>query len=93
MVPEYGGEGLDNTMKENIELLQESDYVWIFTDGYIDEKPLDKSFYNMQGIRTHAMYIGDVSCKSKMQDSFDYVICEDSVMNLAKEIFHLVKFK
>lgn len=91
LVPKYGGEGLSNTMRKNINLLSQSDFVWIFTDGQIDDRVLDKEFFHTKQIQTHAMYIGDVKYKSKMKLSFDYVICEKSVYDLAQKIFYLVK--
>ena len=91
IVPKYSAEGLDNTMKKNIDTLKRSDYVWILTDGYIDDKPLDKSYYNKLSVKTHAMYIGDVSCKEMMEKSFDEVICQSSVEKLARDIFRLIK--
>lgn len=89
--PRFGGEGLHNTMSKNINILRQSDYVWILTDGMIDDKSLDKNYYHKQGIRTHAMYIGNTSYKDKMLESFDYVICEKNINDLAKVIFTLIK--
>ena len=83
-------EGLDNTMRCNMQLLQRADYNWILTDGYIDEKPLDKKYFANKGIRTHAMYIGDIAVKQEMQLSFDYVLCEPDVMALTKKIFMMI---
>ena len=91
LIPKYGGEGLNSTMNMNINLLSQSDYIWIFTDGYIDDKTLDKNFFHSKNIVTHAMYIGSESCRREMELSFDYVICEKDVEGLAQKIFGLVK--
>jgi hypothetical protein len=91
IVPKYAGEALHNTMSKNLDLLKRSDYVWILTDGFIDEKPLDKNFYHKHKIKTHAFYIGNSSFKSQMELSFDHVICEDNVLKLAAQIFTLIK--
>ena len=91
IVPSYQAEGLHNTMSKNIKLLSSSDFVWILTDGFIDEESLDKSYFHRYNIRTHAMYIGDISYKTQMQKSFDYVLCEKNVIDLAHVIFGLVK--
>ena len=91
LVPNFGAEGLDNAMRENLQLLSQSDFNWILTDGYIDEKPLDKSFFNNHNVKTHAMYVGNTSCKGQMRKSFDYVVCEANVMDLAQKIFTLIK--
>ena len=91
IVPFSSTEGLENTMQSNIELLRSSDYVWILTDGYIDEEPLNKNYFASRGVRTHAMYIGDTNCKEEMKKSFDHVICEENVEGLAEKIFTLIK--
>ncbi|QOY53227.1 hypothetical protein [Candidatus Sulfurimonas baltica] len=91
LVPAYGGEGMHNCMSSNIDLLSSSDFVWILTDGYIDEKPLNKEYFHKYNIITHAMYIGDISVKEEMGKSFDYVVCEENVTNLANMIFGMIK--
>ncbi|MDQ7062521.1 MAG: hypothetical protein Q9M43_15955 [Sulfurimonas sp.] len=87
----FSAEGLHNTMTKNKNILRQSDYVWILTDGMIDDKELDKKYYHKLGIRTHAMYIGTTSYKEQMLKSFDYVICEKNITDLAKVIFTLIK--
>ena len=82
-------EGLDNTMRSNIEVLQNADYNWVLTDGFIDEKALDKKYFAKKGIRTHAMYIGDIRVKEEMQLSFDHVLCEPDVTALTRKIFRM----
>ncbi|QSZ42200.1 hypothetical protein GJV85_08770 [Sulfurimonas aquatica] len=91
LVPSYGGEGLASTMKANIQLLSSSDYTWILTDGMIDDKPLKKEFFHVHNIRTHGMYIGNTLYKTKMNKSFDYVVCEKNVIDLCRELFTLIK--
>lgn len=91
MIPFDSAEGLDKTMKKNITLLSQSDYNWILTDGYIDEAPLNKIYYTNRGVKTHAMYIGDTSSKEEMKKSFDNVICEKSIEDMAQKVFTLVK--
>lgn len=89
--PKFGGEGLHNTMSENINLLTRCDYVWILTDGFIDDKPLDKHYYHQYNIYTYAMYIGNTYYKEKMLESFDYVICEKNISDLGKVVLNLIK--
>ena len=91
LVPNYEAEGLDNTLRKNIDLLASSDFVWLFTDGYIDEEALDKHYFHRKNIKTHAMYIGDISCREEMQKSFDFVLCEKTVDGLINQIFYLIK--
>ena len=96
-----GGEGLKNTMDQNLEILKRSDYVWIFTDGCIGGGLLPKTYYHRHGIRTHAMYIGDTShelygvildeIRQEMERWFDEIICKTDVAGLAEEVFKLVK--
>jgi len=88
--PDFSGEGLKNTMNKNINLLTRSDYVWIFTDGWINDT-LNKRDFHKYNIKTHAMYIGNSSSKKDMLKSFDYVICEESVADLSAVISELIK--
>ena len=91
IVPRYEAEGLYNSMSKNLDVLKKSDYVWIFTDGFICEGELDKSYFHQQRIKTHAFYIGEIGTKEQMEISFDHVVCEKNVMDLASKIFTLVK--
>ena len=91
IIPRFDAEGLHSTMSTNLSLLQKSDYVWVLTDGMICEGSLDKSFYAKHNIKLHAFYIGDTSYKKEMEESFDSIICEESVINLANKIFMLIK--
>jgi hypothetical protein len=91
LCPIYEAEGLQNAMSKNIDLLRSSDYVWIFTDGMISEGDLDKEYFHARGVKTHAMYVGDPRYKNAMLGSFDYVVCEKDVEDLAKVVFELIK--
>jgi len=91
IVAKYEAEGLENCMQKNLALLQKSDYIWILTDGYIDEKPVKKSFFQQKGIYTYALYIGNESVKEQMKKSFDSIICKKDIQSLAKEVFALIK--
>ncbi len=93
IVADYEGEGLSDTMDTHQKLLQESDYVWIFTDGYIGGGLRVKQYYHNLGIKTHAMYIGDDtdSTKEQMKIWFDHVVCRSSIEGLAQEVLTLIK--
>lgn len=53
-----GGEGLEYTMKAHMKLLQESDYVFVYTDGQITDKKIDKATFHRHGIYTWGLYVG-----------------------------------
>jgi len=91
ITPNFHAEGLHNAMSSNIDLLKRSDYVWVLTDGMIGEGPIPREFYLKHKIKLHAFYIGDITYKDILLESFDHVICEDSVLGLGDKIFNLIK--
>jgi hypothetical protein len=95
-----GGEGLANTIEQNFALLKNSDYVWVFTDGFIGGGLKSKYHYQRRGVNMHAMYIGQndgllsdmmSDVEQQMKQWFDHVICKSGVEGLAEEVFTLVK--
>jgi len=93
LVASFWGEGLDNTLRSNLALLKQADYNWVLTDGYIDEKPLNKEFYTREGVHMHAMYIGDANRTKQLEHSFNHVMCERDVISLTRKIFMLFVIK
>ena len=86
---QYNGEGMRICMEENLCALQSADYNLVLTDGFIDEKALDKKFFASKRVQTHALYIGNEWTREEMLKSFDYVLCEKNVDILTQKIFML----
>lgn len=56
---DYSGEGIELNMKNNISFLQESDHIFVLTDGHITDNKIEKEFYNSKGLFTTGIYIGN----------------------------------
>lgn len=54
-----GAEGLEYTMRDNLKLLQDADFVFVYTDAQICDRPIDKSFFHRYGVYTWGLYAGD----------------------------------
>lgn len=79
-----GAEGLEYTMQENLKLLKEADYVFVYTDGQICDLPIDKEAFHRQGVYTWGLYAGDdPSLLEKMMEYFDKAIIRGSAEALA----------
>lgn len=55
----YGAEGIEAAMKSNLNLLDESDNIFVLTDGNIGDEPIKKDDYHMRGIYTVGIYVGN----------------------------------
>jgi hypothetical protein len=56
----YGSaEGLEYTLKANLAKAKAADYVFVYTDAQICDKPIDKQGLHRQGIDTWGLYAGD----------------------------------
>lgn len=56
-----GAEGLAQTLQANRALAKEADYVFVYTDGQICDKPIDKAALHQYGIFTWGLYVGENS--------------------------------
>lgn len=54
-----GAEGLAQTLQANRNLAKEADYVFVYTDGQICDKPIDKAALHQYGIFTWGLYVGN----------------------------------
>lgn len=75
-----GGEGLEYTMRDQLKLLQEADFTFVYTDGQITDKPVDKTFFHRHGIYTWGLYVGNTEgFLDKLMVHFDKAIMRNSV--------------
>jgi len=54
-----GAEGLEFAMRDNLKLLREADYVFVYTDGQISDNAIDKAYFHQYGVYTWGLYAGD----------------------------------
>lgn len=51
-------EGLEQALQANIKLARAADYVFVYTDGQICDKPINKGELHQQGVFTWGLYAG-----------------------------------
>jgi len=85
----YGAEGIESAMKENINLLVESDYIFVLTDGDIWDAPIDKEFYHNKGLYTIGIYIGNPD-KCNLNKWFDKGVSVQNTQNCVDELVSII---
>jgi hypothetical protein len=87
-----GGEGLEYTLRENMKLAQAADYVFVYTDGSIGDKPIVKADFHKLGVYTWGLYVGDEpSCLEQLVQYFDKALMRTCVEDLVDAILHQLK--
>lgn len=81
----YGAEGLNAAMSSNMSLLEESDYVFVLTDGRISDEPINREESHLKGIYTIGIYIGDPD-RCQLNEWFDKGIAVKTVEDCADEL-------
>jgi hypothetical protein len=88
----YGAEGLEYSLQSNIKLAKEADYVFVYTDGQICDREIDKSKLHTQGIYTWGLYAGeDNSYLEELIKYFDKAILRKSADDLIDAILAQLK--
>lgn len=78
-----GAEGLEYTLKGNLDLVKKADYVFVYTDADICDKPIQKSFFHGLGIFTWGLYAGgDTSVLDDLMRYFDKAVMRHSAEEL-----------
>lgn len=85
----FSAEGLDFTVEFLADRLKKADHVFVLTDGYICDRPIDREKYRKMGIFTIGFYIGarDV----QLDEWFDKTIKAYSVESCVSELINIVK--
>lgn len=87
-----GAEGLEYTLRNNISIARDADYVFVYTDGQICDKPIDKSYFHALGIQTWGLYSGTgEQYLESLTKYFDKAIMRSSAADLIDAI--LVQLK
>lgn len=74
-----GAEGLEYTLRDNMALLQKADFVFVYTDAQICDRPIDKSFFHRHGVYTWGLYAGNHgSFLEELMKYFDKAIMRDN---------------
>lgn len=76
-------EGLEYTLRSNIDVLRGADFVCVYTDGCITDRPIQKDWLHQRGIHTTGLYVGDAGYLSDLQRYFDRSLIREDIEALA----------
>lgn len=85
-----GGEGFKTTIEKYGKILQESEKVFIFTDGEIGDEP-DSDYNRKLGIKTYGLYVGNSDQTEQLKEFFNEAISKTSLEDVINELLKLVK--
>lgn len=85
-----GGEGFKKTIEKYGKILQESEKVFIFTDGEIGDIP-DSDYNRKLGIKTYGLYVGERDQTEQLRKYFDEAISKTSLEDVINELLKIVK--
>jgi hypothetical protein len=87
-----GAEGLEGTLSSNMDLVKDSDYVLVYTDADICDKPIDKENLHLHGVQTWGLYAGsDIRAQRRLLKYFDKAVQRDDAEGLVDAILTLAK--
>ncbi len=78
-----GAEGLEYALRSNVEVLHGADFVCVYTDGSITDRPIEKHWLHQRGIHTTGLYVGDERYLSELQKYFDRSLIRADIEALA----------
>ncbi len=74
-----GAEGLEPTLRDNLALAKDADYVFVYTDAQITDAPIDKKALHRYGVFTWGLYAGERGdYHEEMQKYFDKDIMREN---------------
>lgn len=85
-----GGEGFKKTIEKYGKILQESEKVFIFTDGEIGDIP-DSDYNRKLGIKTYGLYVGERDQTEQLRKYFDEAISQTTLEDVINELLKIVK--
>lgn len=85
-----GGEGFKKTIEKYGKILQESEKVFIFTDGEIGDIP-DSDYNRKLGIKTYGLYVGETDQTEQLRKYFDEAISKTTIEDVINELLKIVK--
>ena len=84
-----GAEGLEYALRENIDVLRGADFVCVYTDGCITDKPIQKGWLHQRGVHTTGLYVGNDAYLSELQKYFDRSLIREDIEALAAAMLTL----
>lgn len=88
--PEYGGEGINGTLKSITGLLAKAEHIFVLTDGNISDEAVEKDFLHAKGIYTTGIYIGDADYTASLSRWFDQTIVAETLESCSDYIIQRI---
>lgn len=85
---QFGAEGLEYTLSANQRLAKAADFVFIYTDAQICDKPIDRAAWHSQGLYTWGLYAGEASERvlESMLEYFDKAVIRPTAEELVDAV-------
>jgi intein-encoded DNA endonuclease-like protein len=77
-------------MEENIDILKESDYIWIYSDGMTADEPIDKIKFSSLKQKVTGVYLGDSASIQDWEEYFDNIVVEPTLEKIAEKFRELI---
>lgn len=88
----YAAEGLQAAIQANIELARKADHVFVYTDGEITDRPIDKAKLHVQGIHTWGLYAGSTDkTRASLMLYFDKAVVRRTAAELVDAMLAQIK--
>ncbi|MEX3984175.1 hypothetical protein AB4Y45_35050 [Paraburkholderia sp. EG287A] len=84
IAPSHGSEGLQDSLKDNLQHIKGMDDVFVYTDANICDAPINKGFFAKQRIFPVGLYVGTEEAASKMEKHFPQNIIRDSIEDVVE---------
>ena len=86
----YGAEGLEYSLSANQKLAKDADFVFIYTDAQICDKPIDRAAWHAKGLFTWGLYAGTSSehVLESMLEYFDKAIIRPTAEELVDAVLN-----
>lgn len=79
----HGSEGLQRTFVNTVDLLKQSDHVFVLTDGDIGDEPVDKKLLRLKNVNPIGLYLGETKSLSQW---FDRYVSRSTIEALVDEL-------
>lgn len=84
IAPTHGSEGLQDSLKDNLQHIKGMDDVFVYTDANICDAPINKGFFAKQRIWPVGLYVGTHAAASKMEEHFPQNIIRESIEDVVE---------
>lgn len=86
MQARHGAENISAALSSNLKLLAEADHVFVFTDGQLSDRAVQKAPLHAKGIATWGLYVGSEEALPKLLQYFDKALIRSTIEELTDAI-------